>query len=112
MMFIKTLVSLEKLLEAESVISNVINLQASTVTAQELSEAKSAIIHALIDNFASNRQIAASLLFIEKFKLPSDFFDQRPQVLANITLEEVQEAVHRHVTTEHMARIRIGRLEV
>ncbi len=110
MIFIKTVVSPEKLQEAEKLIGKVLDDQAQDLTEQELLEAKRAVTHALVDNFSNNKSIANSFMFMDKFKLPRDFFAKRAETLNSITLQDVQEAIKRHVATDKFARIRIGRL--
>lgn len=110
MIFIKTIVSPEKLAEAESLIGAVLKKQADDLTLQELDEAKRAVSHALVDNFSTNRSIASSFMFLERFKLPHDFFNTRAQQINSVSLTDVQSAVARHLDIDRMARIRIGRL--
>ena len=110
MMFIRAIVSPDKLAQAEHLIGGVLDLGAAGTTAEDIDEAKRAVIGALIDNFATHQAIASSLLFLETFMLPADFFDTRMQQLENITLAEVSDAVSRLVHTKNMARIYIGRM--
>jgi zinc protease len=110
MIFIKTIVTPEKLSEAEHLIGQVLEKQAHDLTMDELGEAKRAVTHALVDNFSTNRSIASSFMFLEKFKLPYDFFNTRAHHITSVSLTDVQDAVARHLDVSRMARIRIGRL--
>ena len=93
MAFIRTIVSPDRLKEAEELIRVVLDNGAQDLTNDELHESKRAVSHALVDNFATNRSMASSFMFLEKFKLPPTFFDTRAQVLNNVSLLEIQEAI-------------------
>lgn len=110
MIFIKTIVSHERLREAEEVIAAVLNSQAHDLQDDELAQAQRALSATLVDNFASNQQIATSFLFADKFSLPASFFDTRAQELMGITKHDVQDAVARLINKESLMRIRIGRI--
>ena len=108
--FIKTIVSHEKLQEADQLITNVLNRCATDLTEEELHESQRAVTTAFVDNFSSNHQIALSFLFLDKFNLPFTYFDSRAKNLMNITKREVQEAAARLMQVDSMIKIRIGRL--
>ena len=77
--FIKTIVSQDRLQEAEAAIKHVLNTAVTTVTDEELRQAKDALKHSLVDNFETNKSIASSFLFLERFNLPNTYFDTRAQ---------------------------------
>ena len=108
--FIKTIVSQNRLQEAETAIKHVINTAVATVTEDELKQAKDALKHALIDNFEANKSIATSFLFLQRFKLPDTFFDTRAQQFDAVTLPKIQQAVGSLVDTNNMVTIKIGRV--
>ena len=109
-MFIKTIVSQDRLQEAETAIKQVINTAVATVTEDELKQAKDALKHSLVDNFETNKSIAASFLFLERFNLPDTFFDTRAQQFDAVTLPKIQHAVGSLVDTNNMVTIKIGRV--
>lgn len=109
MIFIRTIVSQDRLQEAESAIKNVINSAVNTITEEELQQAKDSLAHSLVDNFETNKNIGACFLFLEHFKLPADYFDTRGQRLASITIPMVQQAVSAILDTNKMVTIKIGR---
>lgn len=111
MIAIKTIVSNDRLSEAETSIEYVINTAIESLNEQELQEAKQAIINSLVDNFATNKHTAVSLLFLEIFKLDKNYFDTRALQIDQITLKEVQDAVKRYLNTDRMIKLRIGRVE-
>jgi zinc protease len=111
MMFFKTIVSPEQLAYAEQLLEAVLAKGASDVSDEEFTMAQAAISHALIDNFATNKSIAASFLFLDTFNFPPDFFDNRAAQLMAIKREEMQEAVARLLKVQNLVKIRIGRLK-
>lgn len=110
MVFIRTIVSQDRLQEAEAAIKNVINTAVSSITEDELQQAKDAISHSLVDHFETNKNIAASFLFLERYKLPYDYFDARAQRLAQVTIPMMQEATSTIMDTNNMVTIKIGRV--
>ena len=107
----QTLVSLDRLSEAEKVIKKTIDETVDTVSKQELVQAKRAILNSLMNNFESNSKIATSFLFLDKYKLPMNYFDKRAQDLKTITVEQVQKAVRKVLSTDKMVTIKVGRVE-
>ncbi len=108
---VQTLVSLDRLSEAEKVIKKTIDETVDTVSKQELVQAKRAILNSLMNNFESNSKIATSFLFLDKYKLPMNYFDKRAQDLKTITVEQVQKAVRKVLSTDKMVTIKVGRVE-
>lgn len=110
MVMVKTIVSLDRLSEAERVIKKTIDSTIDTITQQELEEAKRALINSLPDIFSTNSGIASAFLFLCKYNLNNDFFDTRPADLEAIQLPEVQQAARRVLSTEKMFTLQIGRV--
>jgi zinc protease len=110
MIFVKTIVSNDRLAEAERSIENLIDHAIDSVTEEELEEAKNAVINSLVDNFASNRQIAASFLFLDYFGFDKDYFDHRPAQLLAVTLDQVRASVRKFLHTDALVKVRVGRL--
>lgn len=111
MVFVKTLVSLDRLKEAEDAITGLINTVADTITEQELIEARNALTNGLIGFFDSNNNIAQAFLFLEEYELAQDYFDHRAKQLAGISLEETKIAAKKYLDTHRMCLLRIGRLD-
>ncbi len=107
---IKTIVSPDRLSEAEKSITALIDTGTRYLTQDEFEEAQRALINSLVDSFASNRQIAAAFLFLDVYKFPVDYFDTRAAQLERITIEEVKQAVPHVLSSSKMATIRIGRV--
>ena len=55
--------------------------------------------------------MAGAFLFLHRFKLPSDYFDTRAQALQNITVKDVQKAVHTLMNADDMFILRVGRVQ-
>ena len=107
---VKTLVSLDRLAEAEAVIKDTINNAVETITEDELAEAKRAVINSLIDRFASSAGTAHMFLFMNKYGFKVDFFNNRSKDLDRITLEQVKAAVRRVISGDKIFTLRIGRI--
>jgi len=110
MALIRTIVSLDRLNEAQEMIARTIDTVADSLTPQELEEAKRAIANALMNNFESNRAIAQAFLFLDKYGFPADYFDNRAQQLSDITLEDVKNAAKKFLNSKSMLTFRVGRI--
>lgn len=110
MSFIKTIVSIDRLKEAEDLIESSINSAANKISEEELTHAKNAISNSLIDNFASNRQIANSFLFLRKYNFDNSFFDKRNKEISKISTKDIQSSICDILNTNKMLKLRIGRV--
>lgn len=110
MVAIKTLVSLDRLAEAELLISNTIDTIVDTITEHELAQARNAILNAQVLNFESNASIAGAFLFLERYGFAPDYFDTRGKRLAAISLDEVKQAAKAILNTDRVMTLRIGRM--
>lgn len=110
MVYVRTIVSQDRLHEAEVQIAQTINDAALNITDDEYEQSLNALSSSLIDNFESNKRIAQSFLFLERFNLPETYFDTRAQNLAKISKKEIQEAVAKILDTKKMVKIRVGRI--
>lgn len=107
---IKTIVSLDRLAEAEKAIKNVIDTVIETLTEEDLAEAKRAVASVLVDNFASNSSMAGAFLFIDRFKFPSDYFDKRAEQLERVTLDDMKQAIKKMLSSKDLLTVRVGRV--
>lgn len=110
MVIVKTLVSIDRLAEAEKAIKNCLKSSANEITPNEFEQAKNAILTSLVQFFESNSKIAAAFLFLEKYALPADYFDKRAAQLASITIPDVQAAVKRVLKVDELSTFKIGRV--
>lgn len=111
MVFIKTIVSLDRLQEAKDMISETINAVVDTITQEELDDAKQVIINGQVEQFCSNGRMANTFLGIDRFNLGDDYFDKRIHALNAITLEQVKQAAHKILHTDRMVLVQVGRLK-
>jgi len=110
MVLIKTLVSLDRLEEAEKAIKRVVKTVAKSISEEELFDAKNAIINSLVKLFETNMRIAQAFIFVDRYGYPEDFFDNRAKTLMAVSLDEVKKAVARHLKIDKMLLLRIGRV--
>jgi zinc protease len=111
MAIVKTIVSLDRLKEAEKVIKHTIDTVAETVKPDELVQARHAIVNSIMNNFESNSNIASAFLFLDRYKFPADFFDKRNEQLKAVDLEGMKQAVEKYLHTKDMNTFKIGRVE-
>lgn len=109
MVLVKTIVSLDRLAEAEKVIKHVIATTADSITQEELEDAKRAVINSLVDCFASNASMAQIFLFLDKYGFPANFFDERAKALNNVKLDDIRTAVKRFMDPDTLITLRVGR---
>ena len=107
---IRTIVSLDRLAEAEKVIKETVDKVVDTLTEDDLEEAKAAVINTLVDNFVSNNDIASTFLYIDRFKFPADYFDTRAAQIRTVTLEDMKQAVKNILASDKMITVRAGRV--
>lgn len=108
--WVKTIVSLDRLAEAERVIKETLAKMVPTITEKELNEAKDAIANALVTNFTSNASMASVFLYLDYYNFPSTFFDNRAKDLRAIPLEQVKEAAAKIMRVDDLLTVRIGRI--
>ena len=111
MMFVRTIVSLDRLAQARKLIKESIDNAVQETTTQELAMARNALAYAILDNFESNKQTAATFLALERFNLPRDYFNTRAQTLFAITDQEIKQAAQKPCNTNHLITIQVGRVD-
>ena len=74
MVQVSTIVSQDRLTEAEKVIKETIDTASKNISEVQMQEAKRAISATLINNFVSNETIANVFIFLDRFGFPDDFF--------------------------------------
>ena len=110
MLLVQTIVSLDRLDEAEKVIRDTIVKAADIISDEEFDEAKRAIISVQVDNFVSNYNIANVFLFLDRYKFSADFFDTRAERLAKISIEETKSAA-KGILKKQLLTLRVGRVK-
>lgn len=110
LVYIKTIVSNDRLNEAENLIAKTIDESKDMITEHDLEHAKNALVNSMVDHFESNESIAQAFLFINRFKLDPNYFTSRIATLQKITVDEVKNSVAKVLDSKKMMRIKIGRL--
>lgn len=110
MVYVKTIVSNDRLQEADRQIRALIDRAAQDFTDQELLEAQQALINSFVDHFATSKQATSTFLFLDKFGFSFDYFDQRPQQLRAVTREQIQQVVQKYLNTKRLINVRVGRV--
>lgn len=110
MIFIKTIVSKDRLTEAEVVIENCLNESIDTITQDEFEQAKEVVINSFPSFFETYENIASTFVFLEKYGLPFDYFQHRIDSIRLLQLDDMKKVVREYVNSNKMLRIRIGRL--
>jgi zinc protease len=110
MFFIKTIVSQDRLHEAERVIKQTMQKSSQQVDQQEFRAAKDALSHSLIDQFATQKGIAHSFLLIDRLALPKDFYAQRVNMIEKVDHNEMMKAVQKIMDVGNISTIKVGRL--
>ena len=107
---VRTIVSLDRLAEAEKVIKETIDNVINTLTQEELEEAKRAVVNTLVDNFTSNNDIASTFLYVDRLGFPVDYFDNRAEQVEHVTLDEMKKAVKNILASDKIITVRAGRV--
>ena len=110
LVFIRTIVSNDRLHEAELLIEDAINKAKDKITEADLEHARNALVNSLVDNFESNDAMAQAFLFIDRFGLPADYFDKRLDNLKIISIDQIKEAVGQVLNPKQLIKLRVGRL--
>ena len=106
---VKTIVSNDRMKEAEVAIEGVINNAINEVSDEEFTDAQQAIINSLVNAFSSNQHTAGTLLQIDKYDLADDYFDKRATQLAAVSKQNMQEVVKNYLDTNKFVLVRVGR---
>lgn len=110
MIFIKTIVSKDRLQEAEKVIAECLNTAVDTITEEEFEQAKEVIINSFPMRFETNEKTAATFLFLEKYHLSNDYFENRIDNIRALTLQNLKAVGKKYVGTDKLFTVKIGRI--
>ena len=107
--FIKTIISNDRLYEAEQLIEQAIMQAPEIITDDNVDQARNAVMNALMDNFESSEAIAQTFIFLERLHLPADYFDKRLEYLKTISPAAIKQAVESILDLEKLIKVRVGR---
>ena len=110
MIFIKTIVSKDRLAEAQAAIMHCLDTSVDSVNDQEFDEAKEVVINAFPTLFDSNENMAATFLFLQKYGLPSNYFENRIDTIRAMKLDDMKSAVKKYLNSSKLLCVRIGRV--
>jgi zinc protease len=110
MFIISTQVSKENLTAAENLIIETVGEVADTITDEEVKQAKDKIISSLIFHYATNEAIASTLLFLDYYNYPFDYYDNRVKDIEAVTITDIKDAVKRNIDNKSLLKVRVGRV--
>jgi len=111
MFLVRTIVSLDRLEQAQELISQTIDNVLPSVNEIDLVEAKRAIANSLMNKFDSNKKMAATFIFLDKYNFPADYFDSRAEQLEAISLSQMKDAVKVILDSGRMLVLNVGRVK-
>lgn len=76
---------------------------------KQLEETKAGMLRAYPNNYSSNAAINAQLGLLGFYQHPADYLDQYPKRLEKITVEDVQNAVRKHLHPDQMTLIVVSK---
>lgn len=110
MVYIKTIVSKDRMLEAQKAIADCLDSSVDRVTQEEFAEAKEMVINKIPALFETYENIVSAFLFIHKYNLPVDYFEKRFATIRAMTLSDMQKAIAGYVDSKKLICVKIGRL--
>jgi len=110
MIFIKTIVSKDRLNEAEKVILECLDSSIDKVEEADFEQAKEMVINSFPAMFETIEDTAQAFLFLEKYKLPADYLTQRIELIRAMKLDDMKLIVKKYLQSNKLLTIRIGRI--
>jgi zinc protease len=110
MIFIKTIVSKDRLAEAQEAVAHCLDSAVNTVTEQEFDEAKEVVINSFPALFESNETMATTFLFLQKYGLPQNYFEQRIETIRAMKLGHMKDSVNKYLKRDKLVCVKIGRV--
>ncbi|MBU1007883.1 insulinase family protein [Candidatus Dependentiae bacterium] len=110
MMFIKTMVSVDKVGVAQNLIKKSMkNLRENGISHEELFVASKALMTASTRIFESNSHIAKTYLFLKRCGINLDLFDKRSAILSILKVGAINSTARRYCRENILSTIRVGR---
>lgn len=107
--FIQTMVSQDRLAEAEKAITDVMRHAVDTITDEEIAMAKNAIVHNIVDQYETQKGIAENILFIDRMQLPVNYMCTRINTIKNIDRDQIIKAVSSVMHEGNISSFKVGR---
>ena len=108
--FLRAIVSNDNLEQAQSMIENLLNSVSDIITDEDLVFARNAIINSFVDHFESNYSTAQTYLFLDKFNLPENYFNNRIEMFNLITVDDVKNLARELLQVQKLVKIIAGRI--
>ena len=105
---VKTLVSPDHAHYAANQIIKTLEQAAARITTQDLEQAITMVESVLIDYFESTISIAQALVFLDRYKLPADYFDTRTLELSKLRLAPLKHIAQQLLNPAHLLRVFVG----
>jgi zinc protease len=92
----------------DGLLSEIENLAAHGVTPEELETAQDFLTGSFVFEFQSDQNIAQFLLATELFKLGEDYPEQYPQLIRDITCEDIKRVARQYLDTVNYTTVIVG----
>jgi zinc protease len=110
MVFLKTIVSLDKVSQAEKLIRKTVkDLQDNGISNVELVLAVRALMTASVRVFESNARIARTFLYLKRCGMNLDLFDKRGALLSILKIDAVNKVARHYCRENFLSTITVGR---
>ena len=110
MVFVKTIVSRDRLEEAEKAILNCLDTCVDMVQEADFNEAKEMVINSFPAMFETIEDSAQTFLFLEKYQLPANYWSQKIDSIRAMKLEDMKNTVKKYLHSDKLLCVRIGRI--
>jgi zinc protease len=110
MVLVKTIVSRDRLQEAEKAILNCLDTCVDMVEEDDFNEAKEMVINSFPAMFETVEDSAQTFLFLEKYKLPANYWSQKIDSIRAMKLEDMKNTVRKYLHSDKLLCVRIGRI--
>lgn len=110
MVLIKTIVSTDRLKEAEQAIAQAINTATDSITTEEFVSAQRALVNSLVDTISTNKGLAGTYLWLDQMGFGETHFSEFIQAINKLTPEEVAATVKPFLDTNKLVTVRVGRI--
>lgn len=105
-----TMVSVDRLQEAEDAIKKLLAEVVDTLTEEDIVAAKDTLANGLVSFFDANTNIASAFMVLDEYGFPADYFDHRAKELNKITLQEVKDAARKYINPADLNIVKVGRV--
>ena len=105
-----TLVSKDRIKEAEYELKSLIVNAPQMLTEEEVDNAKRFIIYSLPEIYETNNNIAKIFIKLDRLKLSKNFYQDLPEKLSKINVNNIKKAAKKHLRADLLHVSRAGRI--